>query len=173
MRPVLWAICFCVHPRCLRRRARRCPRLVAHINRLELQLGLGGHGLSVRVGCLQWGGLPASSIEYYALMALPGTALRGLQTGISHNADKTFLKPGFVVGFVVRRRVCRREVLTIGLKNRREVNAAVPPCYLGTVEPQPGVLFLPFGDGKAAKGMQRQNIAVNRLCTGNGSTEAE
>jgi hypothetical protein len=35
------------------------------------------------------------------------------------------------------------------------------------------VLFLPFGDGKAAMGMQRENIAVNRLCTGNGSTEAE
>ena len=74
---------------------------------------------------------------------------------------------------MARRGVCRREFLTIGLKNRREVNTAVPPYYLGTLEPQPGVLFLPFGDGKAAKGIQRQNIAVNRLCTGNGSTEAE
>jgi hypothetical protein len=69
--------------------------------------------------------------------------------------------------------VCRREVLTIGLKNRREINTAVPPYYLGTGARGLVLLFLPWGDGKAAKGMQRQNIAVNRLCTGNGSTEAE
>jgi hypothetical protein len=71
----------------------------------------------------------------------------------------------------VRSGVCRREVVTIGLKNRRE--REILRCHLIPWKPEPGVLFLPFGDGKAAKGMQRQNIAVNRLCTGNGSTEAE
>jgi hypothetical protein len=73
--------------------------------------------------------------------------------------------------FLDRLGVCRREVLTIGLKTGKRDKYS--GAALLTLEPQPGVLFLPFGDGKAAKGMQRQNIAVNRLCTGNGSTEAE
>jgi hypothetical protein len=64
--------------------------------------------------------------------------------------------------------VCRREVLTIGLKVG-EIGTGVPRIVL---EPQPGVFFLPRGDG-TAMGMQRQNIVVNRSCTGDGSTEAE
>ena len=64
--------------------------------------------------------------------------------------------------------VCRREVQTIGLKVG-EISTAVPRIVL---EPQPGVFFLPRGDG-TARGMQRQNIVVNRSCTGDGSTEAE
>jgi hypothetical protein len=70
-----------------------------------------------------------------------------------------------------RRRVCRREVLTIGLKNRKAGYRL--RFRLITLEPQPGVLFSPWSDGTAAKGMQRENIAVIRLYTGDGRTETE
>ena len=51
-------------------------------------------------------------------------------------------------------RVCRREVLTIGLKNRREINTAVPPYYLGT----------------AARGLV---LAIRRRKSGKRHAEAE
>jgi hypothetical protein len=101
-------------------------------------------------------------------------AKKVLNDGRMHNRKYTARNDGLhALENQDRRRVCRREVLTIGLKNRREINTAVPPYYLGTGARGLVLLFLPWGDGKAAKGMQRQNIAVNRLCTGNGSTEAE
>jgi hypothetical protein len=55
-------------------------------------------------------------------------------------------------------------------KQEREKNTAVPPYYLGASAMG---LVLAIRRRKSCKGMQRQNIAVNRLCTGNGSTEAE
>jgi hypothetical protein len=79
--------------------------------------------------------------------------------------------PGMPMHFVsVNSGVCRREVLTIGLKVG-EMSTAVPRIVL---EPQPGSCsyLLPRGDG-TARGMQRQNIVANRSCTGDGSTEAE
>ena len=51
-------------------------------------------------------------------------------------------------------RVCRREVLTIGLKNGREINTAVPPYYLGT----------------AARGLV---LAIRRRKSGKRHAEAE
>ena len=72
---------------------------------------------------------------------------------------------------VIRRGVCRREVLTIGLKTGKRdkyCGAALLPWNLSQ-----GSCSCHSETEKRAKGMQRQNIAVNRLCTGDGSTEAE
>ena len=138
----------------------------------DLQTGeLRKHGLRVR--------LPRQSFQVLTiLLETPGEIVSRDHLRLRVWKGETFIEFDRAINKAIARirqslgdtsGVCRREVFTIGLMNKKrdkDCGSALLPWNLS-----PGCCSR--HSGTAAKGMQGENIAVNRLCTGDGSTEAE